>query len=362
MPEGKTILLCPLNWGIGHASRCIPIIRLLQKAGHKPIIAAVGKPLSLLKEEFPDLIFEIFPGYEPVYANKLPMVFRMAIEAPKIIRGIEKEQLLLRQIIEKHSIDAVISDNRFGAYSEKIPSVFITHQLFIQTPALLSPIKPIIKALNFRYIKKFNEVWVPDFQDNPNLSGILSHGNISGLDVKYIGPLSRFSGYPERKEASKIGPDLLVLLSGPEPQRTILENILIRKLKTSIYKTWIIRGLPGESIKLEPKNNLEFYNHLDQMKLGQAMNNSKYIIARAGYSTIMDLYALGKKAILIPTPGQTEQEYLAKYLNNNSLFTFMKQKNINLSNFENNIEDENAFLIRPNYNLEEFINKWISTI
>ena len=362
MPEAKTILVCPLNWGIGHASRCIPIISILLNAGHKVVIAADGKPLELLKTEFPDLDFEIFPGYEVVYSRKIPMAIKMAMEAPKIIRSIVREQEFIQQIIEKHSVDALISDNRFGAYSLKTPSVFITHQLFIQTPVLLSLLKPIINIINFRYIKKFDQVWVPDFYDEPSLSARLSHGNLSGLNVKYIGPLSRFSRPSEQSEVTEDPPDLLVLLSGPEPQRSMLENILISKLSILSYNTWIIRGLPGDSHSIKSTTNLKFFNHLDPQKLGFAIKESKFIIARAGYSTIMDLYVLGKKAILIPTPGQTEQEYLAQHLNKKQMFTFIKQDKIDLSSLEMSLKNVDFIQFQKMYNLEKIVNEWILTI
>jgi uncharacterized protein (TIGR00661 family) len=362
MPEVKTILVCPLNWGIGHASRCIPIISIFLSAGHKVVIAADGKTLALLKTEFPDLDFEFFPGYDVVYSKKIPMAIKMGMEAPKIIRSIAHEQKFIQQIIEKHSVDALISDNRFGAYSKKIPSIFITHQLFIQTPGLLSPLKPIIKFLNFRYIKKFDQVWVPDFRDEPSLSAKLSHGNFNRLKVKYIGPLSRFSKVFKQSETAENPPDLLVLLSGPEPQRSILENILINKLSYLSYNTWIIRGLPGDSQNKKSTVNLKFFNHLDPQKLGFAIKESKFIIARAGYSTIMDLYVLGKNALLIPTPGQTEQEYLAHHLNKMQMFTFIKQDKIDLSSLEISLKKLDFIPFQKMYDLEKIVNDWILTI
>lgn len=362
MPETKTILVSPLNWGIGHASRCIPIINILLRSGHKVVIAADGKPLALLKAEFPNLDFEIFPGYEVVYSHKIPLAIKMALEAPKILRSIAREQVFIQQIIQKHCVDAIISDNRFGAYSGNLPSVFITHQLFIQTPGLLSFLKPAINFLNFRYINNFDQIWVPDFREEPNLSGKLSHGNINQLKVKYVGPLSRFSNGFEQSETTEDHVDILILLSGPEPQRTLLENILISKISHLPYNTWIIRGLPGELQHITFSENLSFFNHLDPQKMGSAIKKSKFVIARAGYSTIMDLYVLGKKALLIPTPGQTEQEYLAQHLNKMQLYTFINQDKIDLSSIENNFMNSDFIPFHEKYDLEKIVNDWILTI
>ncbi len=360
MSNPKTILVCPLNWGIGHASRCIPVIKSLMQQGQKVIIAADGKPLSLLKIEFPELAFVVFPGYEPSYSRRIPMPVKMMLEAPQIVRGIRKENLIIRELCEKYKVDAILSDNRFGAYHPKIQSIFITHQLFIQTPQWLTFAKPIIKALNFNYIKKFDAVWVPDFSAEPSLSGKLSHAENITFPTKYIGPLSRFdSPLPITAEHEF---DWLLLLSGPEPQRSLLEDQLLQMANHIKLKIGLIRGLPGITEKKFFGENIVTYNHLPQNELLSVIKRSKNILARAGYSTVMDLFALQRCATLVPTPGQTEQEYLAKHLNNHPLFTFIQQNQI--LHFDWSDQKSKKIVAQPNTNhlLADTITNWLKTL
>lgn len=362
MNKQKSILICPLNWGIGHASRCVPIIRCLQQMNHRVVVAADLKPLALLQSVFPEIEFIRFPGYEPNYSKSNMMVLKMMKEAPAIIRSFKNDIIKLDEIIQQKKIDGVISDNRFGASTKKIPSVFITHQLFIQTPELLKFTKPIINYLNFNYIKKFNEVWIPDFEKEPNLSGNLSHGNLTGLNVKYIGPLSRFSENDnEQTEKTKKIYDLLVMLSGPEPQRSLLETLILNQLKNTKIKTIIIRGLPGEQNVPVCYENLTMINHVNQNELLTLISQSEQIVARAGYSTIMDFIALKRKAVLIPTPGQTEQLYLAEYLGKYDNFTFIQQKDFKVSSIRKS-SFNSTFLQQKNKDLlKSTMNTWLSS-
>lgn len=362
MNKQKSILICPLNWGIGHASRCVPIIRYLQQLNYNVIVAADHKPMALLQLVFPELEFIRFPGYEPNYSKSNSLVLKMLIEAPSIIRSFKNDAQVLDKIIQQHRIDGLISDNRFGAFSSKIPSVFITHQLFIQTPKLLNFTKPVINYLNFNYIKKFNEVWIPDFEMEPNLSGNLSHGKLSGLNVKYVGPLSRFTieQHDQIENTEKVY-DLLVLLSGPEPQRSMLESLILNQLKNVKLKTIIIRGLPGEKTIPESSDNITMKNHVNQNELQTLISESSQIVARAGYSTIMDFVALKRHAILIPTPGQTEQLYLAEYLGKNGQFTFINQKDFHVSKISKQALDNKVFQTSQDDLLQSTIQSWLSS-
>jgi uncharacterized protein (TIGR00661 family) len=363
LEKQKTILICPLNWGIGHASRCIPIIRCLNHMGHRVVIAADNKPLALLQSVFPDNQFVRFPGYEPTYNKGTSLVLKMITDAPGILRSFRNDQIMLDKIIQQHKVDGLISDNRFGASSSKISSVFITHQLFIQTPNFLNFTKPIINYLNFKYIRKFNEVWIPDFKQEPTLSGRLSHGRVSNMNIHYIGPLSRFSQTDVTQFEEKDKQiDLLVLLSGPEPQRSILEKLIVQQLKNSTFKAMIIRGLPGETNAPACSDNLLMKNHVNQDEFLQSITQARYIVARAGYSTIMDLVALHQKAILIPTPGQTEQEYLAKHLNDFGQFYFVNQDKFNLLNIEVSWFNEPKITNATSDLLSQRIQSWVSAL
>ena len=306
MNTSKKILVAPLNWGLGHASRCIPIIYALKENHFIPIIASDGASLHLLKKEFPNDIFETLPDYNIEYSEK-GKDFRLKIfkQLPKLFFAIRKEKKLLEKIIKKHAISGIISDNRPGIFSAKIPSIYITHQVNV----LSGNTSWISSKFHQHFIKKYKECWVPDVSENLNLSGRLSHENANLSNIKFIGPLTRF----KKRNLSKKN-DLLVVLSGPEPQRTLLEEKLRIQLSEFKGSILFVKGLVEAEQKMATQNNFTFYNYMEADELEIAIQESEYVICRSGYSSIMDLAFLGAKTFLIPTPGQFEQEYLAKKL------------------------------------------------
>jgi uncharacterized protein (TIGR00661 family) len=305
----KRVLITPLDWGLGHATRCIPIIRELLKLKQEVLIAGSGESLLLLKAEFPLLNFFNLPGYAPVYPVKGSMVKKMTWQIPKFMRTIRQEHEVVEGLILKEKIDLIISDNRYGCWSSIIPSVFITHQSNILMPKKFGWLQGIVRKVNEKHMRKFTRCWVPDFSDEHSLAGaLISFGKIDpAIKIDYIGPLSRFvpSGYHEKKY------DVVAIFSGPEPQRTLFEDIVVPQLETSGLKFFIVRGKLSPSPAAPGSNCADFLTSPDLQRL---IESSALVIARSGYSTIMDLSALGKKAILVPTPGQTEQEYLAQRL------------------------------------------------
>jgi uncharacterized protein (TIGR00661 family) len=325
--EKIKVIVAPLDWGLGHATRCIPLIKQLLKADYEVIIAAEKAQMYLLKQEFPSLRFVHLPGYKLKYGGKSVITtLKIFLQIPKILIQINRERQWLNIFLQKESFDAIISDNRYGLYSKKAISIFITHQLCIKTP-FGNTIEKKLQQLNYSFINNFSWCWVPDFEKNNSLAGELSHPKVfPKIPVRYIGLLSRF----EKKETPFIY-KLLIVLSGPEPQRTSLENILLKELKSFHEKTILIRGLPGEKKLIAAAANIEIHNHLPASGLNEKICQSELVICRSGYSTIMDLLRLGKKCIVIPTPGQTEQEYLADYLFEKKIALKINQKDFSLS-------------------------------
>lgn len=345
--EQKSILITPLNWGIGHASRCIPIINALLKNNFTPILASDGSALQFLKKEFPDLTYYELPSYNIQYAkNGLFLKLKLLFQIPKILKTIKEEQRVVQQIIEKENIKGLISDNRFGVRSANIPSVYITHQVQV-----LSGITTYFTSkFHQNIINKFDECWIPDSAVHPKLAGKLAVAKKLTVKVRYLGVLSRF--YFEEKSLSPIKNDLLILLSGPEPQRSLLEDKLIDAFKNSTKKIVFVRGIITEKEKKVNTKSITFKNYLLQDELKKTIRESKIVIARAGYSTIMDLAVLQKKVFFIPTPGQSEQEYLAKHLQNLGIAPFCKQRDFtllkltelkNYSGFKNSQRQQNYF-------------------
>ena len=341
----KKILICPLDWGLGHASRIIPIINALIKNNFEIIIAADNYPLQLLKSEFPDLLTLKFPSYQISYSKGKSLVFKMLFYIPKIIFGIYKEHKRLNTIINEYKIDIVISDNRFGLWNKKITSIFITHQVMIKMPKYFKFFEYPVHLINKWFILKYNICWIPDFETMPNLSGDLSH-KYELPNASFIGLLSRFSrtgNYNIEKTY-----DIVVILSGPEPQRTIFEKIVYNQAKLIDYKTLIIKGIPGKKIKTEQYENITLVSHLLSEEINNLILSTEIIICRSGYSSIMDLISLNKKAILVPTPGQTEQEYLAQYHSNNKYFYCVFQDKFNLENDIMNLKKYSQTVLENN--------------
>lgn len=317
----KRILITPLDWGLGHATRCIPIIRLLIEKGHDVAIATSGLAFPLLKQEFPHLSFFELPSYQARYSATLPLMLKVFLQSPHFKRVIRQEHRILEKLVTEQAIDVIISDNRYGCYSKKAKSIFITHQLTLLMPSRLRWLQGLVNYFNHRLIRKFDDCWVPDFRTNP-ITGALTQA--VGLTTTFIGMLSRFrkSEVPVNKKY-----DLLVLLSGPEPQRSLLEKLVVQQVKEYTGNVLLVRGLPNTH---ETVAGVESVNHLPSHELQVAIEASSLVLARSGYTTLMDLYFLEKKAIFIPTPGQTEQEYLAKQLSERGIAFSMEQNQFDL--------------------------------
>jgi UDP:flavonoid glycosyltransferase YjiC (YdhE family) len=314
----KRILVAPLNWGLGHATRCIPIIRELMAQNLEPVIASDGAALELLKKEFPELEHYLLPSYNIQYPkNSVFFAWKLLTQTPHIIRTITAEKKAVQHLVQTKNISGIISDNRWGVRSNLVPSVFVTHQIKVIsgfTTWLSSKIQQ-------NYIRKFDECWIPDISDHPNLSGKMGHLKNRGFPVKYLGIISRL----EKKVIPKQF-DILVLLSGPEPQRGILENLMFEKLKALDAEILMVRGVIEEKQVFGKKDNFSIYNFLQTDDLENALNRSNLVICRSGYTSLMDLAKLEKRAFLIPTPGQYEQEYLARRLKKLKLLPSSTQK------------------------------------
>ena len=319
------ILVAPLDWGLGHATRCIPIINYLLEQRVEVLLAASGDSYILLKKEFPEVPIFLMKGIEIRYArHKKNLPFKLLLQLPGLLRAVHRERLFLKKMVHAHHIDAVISDNRAGMHYKKIPCVYITHQLSIKTANRFT--ETILRQVHNYYIKKFNACWVPD-DESPGLAGALSHPAKLLPHAKYMGPLSRF----RRTGDVSVTTGILVILSGPEPQRTLLEQIILAQLKNTAGTALVVRGLPGDAIlPIADRPGITIRNYLDTGELQEAILGAGVIICRSGYSSIMDLVTLGRSAILVPTPGQTEQEYLGHSLMQRQYFYCMPQDEFDL--------------------------------
>ncbi len=361
-----SVLVAPLDWGLGHATRCIPVIKELIKQGAGVVIAAVGNQKRLLEAEFPQLEFLEIPGYEIRYKRGFFLKWSLIFRIPGILRQIRLENRWLEKTLQNRKVDAVISDNRYGLFHKGHFCVFITHQLYIQSGSKPSGafgkwIDGRLLKWNYKLISKFSCCWVPDQELGPSLAGVLSHpARMPVVPAKYVGILSRFRCL----ELPPVKNSLLILLSGPEPQRTQFENILFRELAGVHPETIVVRGLPDTDMPVRfLGDGIKIYNHLRSEELNKLIIQSEYILARSGYSTIMDLIKLKRTAILVPTPGQTEQEYLGSYLHEKKWMYSVPQKNFNLEKTLRNFQKEKLELPElPDAPLETVVKDFLNKI
>lgn len=325
--QKKLVLVAPLDWGLGHAARCIPVIRQLLLNNVDVVIAAENRGAALLAKEFPQVPIINFPNYAIRYPQHSCFLCSMIFQLHKIAKGIRAEQRFLRKkVLPNYAFDAIISDNRYGIYHPQILSVIIIHQTNIQLPFVLRPLKFVLNIFHHRLLKRFNEIWIPDTADH-QFAGKLSHIENIVNKVKFMGLLSRFQN---QTPTSHYKYDVLILLSGVEPQRSILESHLLSVLENTSFNIALVQGKTEHALAQNPKANVQVFSFHTASQLISLLHESKVVIARSGYSTIMDLLALGKTAILIPTPGQTEQEYLAKFYSKKERFYSLKQNQLYL--------------------------------
>ena len=318
------ILVAPLNWGLGHASRCVPLVQRFLDEGHEVVLGGDGESLTLLRKHFPKLRYTYLAPLNLRYGKGKSQVWSVFKALPKIIVWAMKDHEMLKALLREEHFDQVISDNRFGFYCKLVECVYITHQLHIMFPRGWKWLEGLASRLHARVYAHYNKVWVPDYQNlEKSLAGELSHpSNFKFSAIEYIGPLSRFSDYQNSvKTPYKLCNTserffIVAVLSGLEPHRTFLEQEIRARYQNSEEQVLIVQGLMNRPNTKMKRGNITTVPYLDDNVLSQALVNAGHIIARSGYSTIMDLEALGvmDKAELIPTPGQPEQEYLSLWM------------------------------------------------
>jgi len=322
----KRVLIAPLDWGLGHTARCVPIIDWLRLSGHQVVFAGNEWQRAFIDSSIEGIETIHIDGYDVRYgAVKGWEKAALMVQIPRLRQTIKREHTWLQKAVAEVRPDAIISDNRYGLYHHTIPSAIITHQLQVQTGAGDLVTRALQKA-HYRYLQQFGTIWVPDVANAPGLAGALSHCKTLPAHTAYIGLLSRFDA-----PVTITGSDhLLVLLSGPEPQRTMLADALLQQLHHHSGKVVFVAGSYAAAPPSHLPAHIQYHATATGRGLEVLIRNAKIVVCRSGYSTLMDLVRLHKKALLIPTPGQTEQAYLAKSLQERSLFPYALQHGLNL--------------------------------
>lgn len=326
--EKINVFFAVLDWGLGHASRSIPLINKLIDRNIEVILGGSGASLRMLKMEFPQLETVELPGYGfsyPLKAWCLPL--KVIARIPAFLRAATQEREILKRMVMDERIQGVISDNRYGLWMPGLPSRIIIHQLNPRLPLWMLPFRGLLHHLHNRLLRPFGSCWVPDERDH-TYAGALSVPHKKNLKTEYLGPLSRL------KSTGSAAPtyhyDLLVLLSGPEPQRSLLETKVLKQCVGQDWKVVLVRGLPGGAGKISSPPNVVMLPYANEETIGNLLTGSRVILCRSGYSTLMDLAVVGCRLILVPTPGQTEQEYLAQWWAEKGRALEVKQADLDL--------------------------------
>ena len=318
--------MAPLDWGLGHTARCVPIIAHLQACGHIPVVACNAWQRVFIEKTFGAIEIIDLPGYNITYSrwNQYAQAGLLA-QLPGIMHTIRTERQWVQRAVREYRIDGIISDNRYGLYHHTLPSVIMTHQLQIKT-GMGSAADRILQKMHYKYMECFAATWVVDAPGTPNLGGGLSHPHTLPGNAVYMGLLSRFAN----ESSGNDGSDIVILLSGPEPQRGELEKILWAQACSLDRKIIFIAGSATATAPQHIPAHIAYHAQLAGDELLPVLQSAGLVVCRSGYSTIMDLVALRKKAILVPTPGQTEQQYLGTHLHAQGIFYSAPQKAFNL--------------------------------
>lgn len=349
------ILVAPLDWGLGHATRCVPVIREFLAQGAEVELAVVKANAGFFREVFPELRQRVAPGYNVVYPK---YGFNMALwllkNSAHLNAVMRYEHRYAEEMVERHGYDVLFSDNRFAFFSKKAYSVYMTHQRRIAFPPALVALEGIGIRWHRARMRNFDEVWVPDVETAPGYAGALSHLPARGQQVtgggrdsrgerasfgvacapavRFVGPLSRFDEVAGSLKTSSLDAGelpagslkldsinagkyrVVAVISGVEPARTQFENRLRDILRDVPGEHLMILGKPQAPRRHWTEGNIEFVTHLPTGEFARAVRDADWVISRGGYSTVMDMAYLGAKCIFVPTPGQYEQVVLARDL------------------------------------------------
>jgi len=321
------VLFAVCSWGLGHAVRDLPLMRRIIKERHQLTVIGKGRSLQFLKKELKsNCSYREIADYSLAYSERNFSVAKFVTRLPIYISEIVQEHSKIERLVKSHPCDRIISDSRFGVYERGIPSFFIFHQLRFIAPKRVKFFEMFTEGFNYLFKDNFDKFLIPDTKED-SLSGDLSHNLLyfKQSKIEYLGPL----GDLEKKDLfSDI--DYFISLSGPEPQRSVLEKKIMDQISSLKGRIVVTLGKPEEEKTEYFSDNIQIFSCLNRKKQEEMMNRAKLIITRSGYTTLMELAFLGKKALFIPTPGQTEQIYLADYHMNKKNFYSVSQNKLNL--------------------------------
>lgn len=310
----KRILFAVHDWGLGHASRSLLLIRALVERGDSiTVVSAAGDGMRLLQSELGDACRFVSYRDIPKPFSRWPAMFylRMSLATPWVLARMRSEHRFVEALVAREHYDCVVSDSRFGMWSANIPSYCILHSLRQIIPGRPRWMERLVERGQRDLTKGFTRILIPDIEEQQGLSGELGHDPVIdwGVDrLCYIGPLSGIS-----RTDAPVDIDCFFSISGIEPQRSILEKRVLAALPQLDGRIVVTLGRPAQAGSCRQSGNATVHGYLDRKAQGEMLNRARLVMTRSGYTTLMELAELGQRALLVPTPGQSEQEYLARF-------------------------------------------------
>ncbi len=304
MFENQRILICPLNWGIGHSTRMVAYARQLEKKGNTIIVAGDNKVLDVFEEELPHVERILLKDINVRYSKGKKIVRKLMLNSPLFFVSIFLQHFALQRLLSKIDVDIVISDSRPSLWTNKVKSYYVTHQPNVKLTDGWHWAEKMTTALHHWFIRRYDGLLIPDVEGKDSFSGELSKVNDKRIKTFYIGWLSRFEKDNTQVEKEDYS---LLILSGVEPTRSLLRDEIVARYQ-KLDEQLIVAG----DYNAEQIGKITILPYVRTEALKPLILSAKHVICRSGYSMVTDLKVLGVSAELIPTSGQPEQEYLAK--------------------------------------------------
>lgn len=323
------ILFAASSWGLGHATRDLILIQALMDAGHSVTVLSTDRALKLLRGELADQCDYIdLPDIPKALGHTSASFYlKMTMALPLVFRTFRREHRFVDELCRAGKCDRIVSDSRYGVWSRDVPSYHLMHTLHQISPFRVRLVEHVIESIQRGLLSGAKKVLIPDQEEN-GLAGELCHDLVAFRrdQIEYLGILSSVLRMPVEQDI-----DYFITVSGVEPQRSILEKKVLRQARELDGRVVITLGRPDLPFSVSDDGRLAIYSFLGRRRQAEMLNRARTVVSRSGYTTLMELAELGKRALMVPAVGQSEQEYLAGLHERRGTMHSVPQSRLNLA-------------------------------
>lgn len=322
------ILFAVHDWGLGHATRDLPLIRGLAASGHRVWVLSTGRALQLLQGELGEACEYVRLQDIPKPLGRRPFWFyvRMSLSLPVVFWTFHRERRLVDALVAEHGFDRIVSDSRYGVCSPSVPSFYLVHSLRQIIPGRPKRLEKMVEAAQKLMWRRAVKLLIPD-EEEDGLAGDLCHDLACSWEgrLEYIGVLASV-----RRRDVPQDVDHFISVSGAEPQRTMFERLVLSQASSLPGRVIVALGRPEAGAAVSDGGRVQVHAFMARAEQEEMMNRARLVISRSGYTTLMELAELRRRALLVPTVGQSEQEYLAERLERLGRMHAVKQGDLDL--------------------------------